>query len=173
MDHQQTRRTLLSIQSVAENLIEITKPKLSKETTKTIPSAYPKISIPALDLPFPSDLDTTLKTLGLSERGYYETYCKIQEWVHSLQNTHSTYFERSCHNLASLSHLNNQPLDSAVEQLRIAYQKKYVNYLPLVIKQILSQRSSQNPSCKNVKTPFNNVSTGDIFLLRESLNPKL
>ena len=156
MDHQESRRYLLSIRSTAESIMKRMQPK---GTTKVFPSTCAKITIPVLDLPFPSNLDATLKTLGLSERGHYEASRKIREWVHDLQNSHSLYFQRACHNLASLPHLQSHTrLDSAIENLRLVYQNKYVSYLPLVAEQVLSTQAKQNTICKNSKTPFNNVS---------------
>ena len=159
MHTQQT--ILLSMLNTAESITRLIQPTLSNEIPKVVPDICNNISIPVLDLPFPasSDFDAILKTLGLSERGYCEVYCKIQKWVHNLQTAHSLYFQRSCHSLASLPHFQSRrALDTAIEQLRLTYQKKYTSCLPS-IKQMLSTQSMRNSTCKNTKTPFNDVNT--------------
>lgn len=143
---------------MAENLMGLTRPK-GTPTTKIIPTTNPNIPIPILNLPFPNDLGPTLRTLGLSESGYFEAYRKIQDWVHNLQNIHSLNFQRACRELASLPHFqNNRSLASAIEDIRFAYQKSYASYLPSITSYILSAQSKQNSYCKSAKTPFNNVS---------------
>jgi len=159
MEHEETRRYLLSIRNMAENLMKLTRPK-GITTTKIIPSTnLLNIPTPILNLPFPSDLDTTLRTLGLSENGYSEAYHKIQDWVHNLQNIHSLNFQRACRELALLPHFQNpRSLVSAMEDIRFAYEKSYASYLPSITSYILSAQPKQNSSCKSAKTPFNNVS---------------
>ena len=152
-------RSLLAIRSASETMQSLAQPRLAKETTKVIPTTRINTPIPVLDLPFPSDLDATLKTLGLSERGYYEATRKIQEWVLSLQSVHSIHFQHACHDLASLPHLQTHiSLATAIENIRVAFQKAYANQLPLMKARILSANSKHSSICKNSKTPFNNVS---------------
>jgi len=156
MDHQETRQYLLSIRRTTESLLGLTRPK---QTTEIIPTTQHNIAIPALDLPFPSDLGAALRTLGLSEGGYFEAYRKIQELVQNLQNLHSLKFRQACHNLSSLPHFRNQhALASSIDHVRLAYQKTYASYLPLITSHILSAQSRLNHTCKTTKTAFNNVS---------------
>ncbi|KIM47762.1 hypothetical protein M413DRAFT_439432 [Hebeloma cylindrosporum] len=156
-DHNQdTVQTLLTIQSTAKNLLEIIQKRLPKETTKYAVPA--NIAIPILDLPFPNDLDATLRNLGLD--GFSHIHRKIQDWVGNLRNIHSINFQRACRELASLPHYQSpRSLASAIEHVRLAYQKTYANYLPSITAHILSAKSKQSSICKNSKIPFNNEYT--------------
>jgi len=174
VNNQQMRRTLLAIQSATETMKSFTYSKLPKETTTlAVPNTCADTHIPALDLPFLSDLDATIGTLGLCGSAYLEARRKVQEWVYNLQTTHSFHFRRACHALASLPHFqNHSSLGPTIEQLRLTYQNKYNDSLPLITQQILSAGSNQNPMCKNAKIPFNNVSISQTLLSRHPLNPK-
>lgn len=157
---QQRINSLLTIRSAAENIKGLIRKRLPEETiTRETCTTCPNISIPDLDLPFPSDFNATLKSLGLSERLYNETNHKIEEWVHNLQNLHRLNFQRAYQIIVSLPHFQNHDfLASAIEHLRFSYQSAYIKHLPSITGRILSAVSKRNSTCKNVKIPFNNVS---------------
>jgi len=159
MHNQKMLRSLLAIRNAAENMQSLTQSRLPKETNKVI-SSNCNISIPALDLPFPSDLSAALRTLGLSEAGYSGAYRKISELVLNYQNVHSLNFQHVCRNLASLPHFQDlHLLTRVIEHMRFAYQKTYTSFLPTITEQILSVPWKQNDILKSSKAPFNNVST--------------
>lgn len=160
MDNLHRRRTLLTIQDVARNIKDLMQRNHPEVTfAKDTCIGCPSISIPILDLPFPSNLGPILRTLGLNERAYSETHSKIQQLVHNLQNHHSLKFQHVCRNLVSLPHLQDHSLlASAIEHMKSAYENAYTNHLPLITSQILSAHAKRNSICGNVRTPFNNVS---------------
>lgn len=156
MDNREKIRYLSSIRSSVENLMGLTQ---SKQTTKIFPNTCPNVSFPVLDLPFPNHLVATLKTLALNEVGYSKVYRRIQEWLDTLKNLHCLKFQQACRNLASLPHFQTPSiLSNAIENLRFAFQDAYASHFPLITA-ILSAHLRQNPICKSVKTPFNNVSS--------------
>lgn len=148
--------SLLAIQSATETMQSFIQSRLQKEPAR---NTNPNISIPVLDLSLSSDLDATLKAVGLWGNGHSLAHQKIQDWIHRLQYIHSHNFQRSCLELASLPHFpNSLPLDLLIEHTRLAYEKRYASYLPLIKARILSAQPPQNPICRDSKTPFNNVS---------------
>ena len=152
-DNQRKIRSLLAIRSTAESIKGLIQPTLPKEANKVTPTL---ISIPALDLPFPTDIGDALGTLGLSEHAYSKAHCKIQEWVQHLQNVYSLKFQQLCRNLVSLPAFSNSHLlTSAVEHMRFIYQDTYARYLSLITEHVLSK---QKHTSNNAKIPFNNVS---------------
>lgn len=172
VDNQQRLHSLLTIQRTAESIKARIQPRLSKGLPTVIPSVCANVSVPVLDLPFPSDLDTNLKTLGLSERICGEVTLKIQEWVHSLQTIHTLNFRHACHDLASLPHFQNRSvLNSAIEQMRLAYERRYVSNLPQITQYILAAQSKQSSINKDAKTPFKNVSPPNLTSLNTSPFP--